>query len=320
MNRKYNKMKIISLKNSWLIASMMVLTAGSLSSCLKDKGPVQDFSKGPALVGFQYKGSASVDMITSILPSTDDSVGVEVTLSTVAGSQSTPVVATLALDPDSLAAYNAANGTSYTMLDPAAYTVPANSQVTIAPGQKIVPFVLHINETLVDFSTDPILIFKIVSATGATIATNLSVIVLPIKLRNPYEGSYTVIGYFFHPSSPRAITATKTLSTITSTRSEGQVGDLGGNTFQFDVDPTNNLILWAATGATNPASGFINGVDNAAGNTTYPAPGSTPGAPFIHTTYNNTYDPATHTFWMHYGYNGANPAFSREIYEEWTLQ
>jgi Domain of unknown function (DUF1735) len=312
MNRKYNKMKRISLKNSWLVASIVVLSACSLSSCLKDTGPVQDFGKSPALVSFQYTGSASQDMVTSVLPNPDDSVGVEVTLSVSSGTLTTPVTVTLALDPDSLATYNAVNGTSYTMLDPAFYTTPANMQVTIAAGQHIVPFVLHLKGSTIDYSTDPILIFKIASATGATIATNLSVIVLPIKLRNPYEGAYTVTGYFVHPSSPRALNLNKSLSTISAIESRGLVGDLG-STFTFDVSPTNTLVNFQS--AVNANSGFINGVDNAVGDPNYPGP------PFVHTTYNNTYDPATGIFWMHYGYNGVPPVnFTREIYEEWVPQ
>ena len=309
-------MKIISLKNPWLSTAIFLFAVSSLSSCLKDSGPVQDFGKSPALVSFQYKGSASQDMITSVLPGTNDSIGIEVAISTANQTQTTPVVATLALDPDSLATYNATNGTSYTMMDPASYTTPANNQVTIASGKTIATFAIHINETLVDFSTDPILVFKLTTATGAAIASNLSVIVLPIKLRNPYEGNYTVTGYFVHPSAPRAIPGiTKSLATITAIRSEGQVGDLGGDNFQFDVDPiTNKVGNWQATGGTSAASGFINGIDNATGDPNYP------GAPYLFTTYNNTYDPATHTFWLHYGYNGTNPAFSREIYEMWVLQ
>jgi len=305
-------MNIISLKKPWLSASIFVLAISSLSSCLKDTGPVQDFGKSPVLVSFQYKGSASQDMVTSILPGPSDSVGVEVTLSASTVTIGTPVTVTLALDPDSLTSYNAVNGTSYTMLDPADYTTPANMQVTIAPGQQIVPFVLHINANLVDFTTDPILIFKMttVSGAGAVIASNLSVIVLPIKLRNQYEDTYTVTGYFVHPSAPRALNLSKTLSTISAIRSEGFVGDLG-SVFDFDVDPTNNLVNFASN--VNPSAGFINGTDNLANDPNYPGP------PYVHTTYNNTYDPVARIFWMHYGYNGG-PAYSREIYEEWVAQ
>ncbi len=306
-------MNIISLKKPWLGAALFVLATVSLSSCLKNTGPVQDFSQSPALVSFQYKGSQAQAMVTSILPGTDDSVGVEVTLSTANLTLSSPVTLTLALDQASLDAYNAANGTSYTMLDPANYSTPANMQVTIPAGKQIVPFVLHINESLVDFSTDPVLVFKIASATGATIATNLSVIVLPIKLRNPYEGSYTVTGYFVHPAAPRAINMTKTLSTISAITSEGYVGDLG-NLMDFDTDPNTNKVSNMVS-TVNPTHGFVYGVDNASGDPNYPGP------PYVYTTYNNTYDPVAHTFWLHYGYNGSYPyAFSREIYEEWVLQ
>jgi hypothetical protein len=306
-------MKIISLKKPWLSASIFALAICSLSSCLKNTGPVEDFSKSPALVSFQYTGSGSQDMVTSILPGTSDSVGIEITLSTASLTLSSPVTVTLALDPDSLVTYNAANGTSYTMLDPADYTTPPNMQLTIAPGQQIVPFVLHINESLVDFTTDPILIFKIASASGASIASNLSVIVLPIKLRNPYEGTYSVNGYFVHPAAPRVIATTKSLATITAITSRGYVGDLG-TTMDFDTDP-NTHVVSNMVSAINPNKGFIYGVDNVVGDPNYP------GAPFVHTTYNNTYDPVGHIFWLHYGYNGAPPsAFTREIYEEWVLQ
>ena len=315
-------MNIISLKKPWLSAAMFVLAITSLSSCLKDTGPVQNFGQSPALVGFQYKGSQAIAMINTFPVETEDTVAVEVTLSASSLTLTTPVTVTLELDPDSLAAYNAHNVIAdstcqcyipYTMLDPSSYTsTPANMQVTIAPGQQIVPLVIHINQPLVDFSTNPILVFKIASASGAEIATNLSVILIPIKLKNPWDGDYAVTGYFNHPAAPRYEDLTKRLSTVSSVRSEGIIGD-GTFNFQFDVSPTNTLINWAQpSGAAVPPSGFICCTDNAAGSAGFPGP------PFTYTTYNNTYDPATHTFWMHYGYNGT--PYTREIYEKWVLQ
>ena len=42
-------------------------------------------------------------------------------------------------------------------------------------------------------------------------------------------------------------------------------------------------------------------------------------APWVHSTYNNTYNPTTKTFWMHYGYNGTSDAGrNRQIYEKWV--
>ena len=48
------------------------------------------------------------------------------------------------------------------------------------------------------------------------------------------SGNYTVTGFFFHPSSGRAINRTKSLTTASLIRSIGGVGDLG-SPFQFDV-------------------------------------------------------------------------------------
>ena len=305
-----------SISNKFGRIRIVCMTIGvlSLASCMKNNGPVEDFSKSPAVVGFQYKGSSAVPMITSVLLQPDAAVNVELTLSAASLTLDRNVAVTVAADQASLDAYNSANGTSYTLVPSSNYTIDGGGTVSIAAGKQIVPMVIHLNSTALDFSTDPALAFKITNADGATVASNLNVIILPLKLRNAYEGTYTVTGYFVHPAAPRPLAATKTLSTISPIRSEGQVGDLGGFLFDFDVDGSNNLVNWAAAGSTSPASGFINGVDNATGDANYPGP------PYVNTTYNNTYDPATHTFWMHYGYNGSNPAFSREVYEEWVLQ
>jgi hypothetical protein len=308
------------MKSKFLINSgvmqfvLAVLGMTLFNSCLKDNGPVQDFSQSPALVSFQFTGNSAEPLITSVLPGTSDSVGIEVTLSASSVYLGKAVIVTIAPYQAGLDSFNTANSTSYTLLPSAAYTIPTGGNLTISAGQQIVPFVVHVNESLIDFSTNPALAFRITNAQGATIATNLNVIILPLTLRNFYEGNYTVTGYFVHPASPRAINATKALTTISATRSEGQVGDLGGNLFDFDVNGSNMLVNWAAAGATSPASGFINGTDNATGDPNYPGP------PFVHTTYNNTYDPVNRIFWMHYGYNGSNPAFSREIYEKWVRQ
>ena len=313
-------MNIISLKKPWIGTVLFVLATVSLSSCLKNTGPVQDFTQSPALVSFQYKGSQATPMVASIPIGTSDTVGLEVTLSTSSLTLTSPVVVTLALDPEALDAYNAENIIAdstcqcyvpYTMLDPAAYTTPANNQVTIAPGQQIVKFNVVINQSLIDFTTvNPMLAFKISSATGATVASNLSVILVPVKLKNPYEGSYHVTGYFNHPSGPRYEDLDKDLSTISPVRSETFVGDLG-NLFQFDVSPTNTLVNFVNSDH-GLAAPFVSicCTDNAAGNANFPA------ATFSHVQYNNTYDPATGIFWMHYGYNGT-PS-TREIYEEWV--
>ena len=282
-----------------------------LASCLKDDKAPEDYSQTPALVSFQFKGVSQVPLTASLLPGTDVIFPLEVTLSVPSITSGSTVTATATLDQQSLDDYNTANGTTYQMLPSDQYTVDNGGVVTIKPGQQIVALNIHVNVDAIDFSTDPALAFKLTAATGAMIATNLNVAIIPVKLRNQFEGTYDVTGYFVHPTGPRPIGQAKKLATISPIRSEAPLGDLAGYFFDFDVDGSNNLINWAPIGSTPAVSGFINGVDNTAGNSTYPGP------PFVHTTYNNTYDPANTTFWMHYGYNPNN---TREIYEKWVLQ
>jgi Domain of unknown function (DUF1735) len=315
-SRKIKRMKNIKMNNLKKIKiASLALGVFFLGSCLKDTGPVQDYSQSPALVSFQFKGGSQIPLTASLPVGTDDIFVLEVTLSVPSVTLGSAVTATLSVDDESLTAYNDSNGTAYTMVPADKYTIDGAGAVTIKAGQQFVSVNIHFNANAIDFSVDPALALKITSATGAKIASNLNVAIIPLKLRNIYEGNYNVTGFFCHPSAPRAINMQKTLTTVTATASEGGLGDLGSS-FQFDVDGSNNLINWVPTNGTNPASGFINGVDNAVGNT---VPTNYPGPPFVHTTYNNTYDPATSTFWMHYGYNGSNPAYSREIYEEWVL-
>jgi hypothetical protein len=94
-----------------------------------------------------------------------------------------------------------------------------------------------------------------------------------------------------------------------------------GYYFWFDVSGTNTLTNWDCTPQPPPHSGFFT-ADNPGG-LAYPGPELPGTAPYVQTTYNNTYNPATKTFWMHYGYgSGATgpTQWSRNIYEKWVRQ
>lgn len=125
----------------------------------------------------------------------------------------------------------------------------------------------------------------------------------PLAAINKYEGQYTSNGYFYHPSSPRAITnLAKYVLTAGPNSVTVDLGDLGGSGYQalITIDPnTNQLTIAAAPGAVGaPYTMFTSGL---------PAtnPGYTPqwsGS----ASCNNTYDPATKTFYVRYGYLGSN--------------
>jgi hypothetical protein len=138
-------------------------------------------------------------------------------------------------------------------------------------------------------------------------------------------GSYNVTGYLFHPTASRALNLTKTVTQISTNTYQVELGDLGGNNFlfQFTLDTSNNLTNWTAVGATPlpPASGFMT-LDNP-GNFTFLPASTPPGtSPWVHSTYNNKYNPGTSTFYMHYGYLGGSTGqngWSRQIYEKWVF-
>ncbi len=136
-------------------------------------------------------------------------------------------------------------------------------------------------------------------------------------------GNYQITGYFFHPTSPRAISNAKTIQQIGTNKYQAFLGDLGpqGYSFSFEVDASYKLINWQPVNSTptSPSSNFMTS-DNPGGvpYTVTPLPGD---VPWVHNTYNNTYDPATKTFYMHYGYGVGSTdetGFSRQVYEKWV--
>lgn len=302
-------------------ALQMVLLGTAItlfSSCLKNQGPNYNFENTKPLVSFQYSGAGAEPFLTSIFGTPEDSTVLEVTLSVSSLTLGTAVTATITPDAASLDAYNTDNGADYVQLPSSMYTIENGGAVTINPGEQIVGISIKFKGDQIDYDISNGLALKLTDATGATIATNLNTAILLISLRNPYEGDYACTGYFVHPSSPRAIDQTTAIQTVSPIRSQTQLGDLAFY-FRFDTDPVTGVLSnWEAIGAlldtyTASGSGFLY-TDNAAGNGTYPGP------PYVSTTYNNTYDFATQTFWMHYGYNGVPGTYTREVFEEYQRQ
>lgn len=130
-----------------------------------------------------------------------------------------------------------------------------------------------------------------------------TVIVAPLPIINKYEGSYTSNGYFYHPSSSRAINnLVKSVLTAGPNSVTVDLADLGGSgyTAVFTIDPTTNKVnITAAPGAGGaPYSMFTSGLPTT--NPGYTAQWSSSAS------CDNTYDPATKTFYVRYGYMGGS--------------
>ncbi|WP_431211358.1 DUF1735 domain-containing protein [Puia sp. P3] len=119
----------------------LVAIAIFFSACLKNNGPIQDYSQSPALVSIQGDGQYNGIFVASqsVLPISSAGINVEITLSVANLTLSTPVTATLMVDQATLDQYKAANSDSTRLLLPADnYQIANNGAVTISPGQQIV--------------------------------------------------------------------------------------------------------------------------------------------------------------------------------------
>ena len=303
-----------------------------LASCLKDSGNnfANTAAPSPNAVMFLNVNSAGYTTnvqslgAVSTSPATTFSFYVQLSSSNGAAYPATSVsVDTAAVNVFN---YNNSNGTTLSILPDSTFTF-LNKTATIDPVTHLATFSISLNATKVDLSQSYALGISLKSASNSavTVASNAtySTKVILVTIKNPYDGNYAGTGYFFHPTSPRAINKSVTISTISAVTSQTDLGDLGGSNyyFNFDTDPVKNTVgNWSPQGATPalPSSGFMT-KDNPAKIATYP--GSTTG--FVSATYNNTYDADNMIFWMHYGYGvgSANQnGFTRQVYEEYVRQ
>jgi len=299
---------------------LLTFLAFSLNACLEDE-PITDYSEeaiGPIVLipNGNWPSVVKANPVALDFKSTAQIVDLYARV-----SWSKPldqaVTVTFQKDATIIDAYNKAFGTNYVELAAAAYKLPGLT-VTIPAGTQEVKVPVEIFADKIDLSKNNMIAFRIADAGGQPVASNFRQIVIPVLVKNSFEASYKVTGYFFHPSAPRGINASKYMATVSATRFEGQVGDLGGWGFQFDVSGTtvNN---WSAAGATppSPQSGFM-AVDNP-GNITFPVPLGN----FTHANYPNTYDAGSKTFRFHYGYGGGSSGpngWTRQIVEAWVRQ
>ncbi|NII27048.1 DUF1735 domain-containing protein [Pseudoflavitalea sp. X16] len=209
------------------------------------------------------------------------------------------VQVTLAPTPALVADHNAANGTEYEVLPAAAYDL--NPTVTIPAGQPYVEVSLRLKKDAVDPTKAYALGLQVASVSDPSVklpATSKQSL-LGILLRNVYDGDYLATGHFEHPTSPRDFETEVSLATIGVNSVSKDLGDLG-NTVRINLTiNAGNTVSIAPGSGTSGSSATVAAIA---------------GDP----VYNNTYDPATHTFWLKYGY--PNPGPTRIITEKVTLQ
>jgi hypothetical protein len=289
------------MKISINIAGLLIVTA-AFTSCLKDDITL-DPDKSTNVVEFKNPSSfispsgSTYSMYAQsfdLAPEADYPVTVS-----YSGAQFAPqdITVTLGVDTAAITQYNTEQHGEFDAITPDLYTLPAS--VVIPKGQRTAEVVIKLKPGQFDFSKNYVLPVQIKSVSSGIVSGNFGTILLAVKAKNIYDATYAATGYVYHPTSPRAISKNKPLETVSPTTVKVELGDLGGSGYfaNLTVDPaTNKITITPAAGAAGaPYTQF---------NTALPAPYTPAWANASKT--NNTYDPATKTFYIRYGYMGAN--------------
>ena len=203
-----------------------------------------------------------------------------------------------------LAAYNTENHTSLVVMPASMYTfsagqsgiTPTNTgySITLNSGEFVKELYVDIDGSKwTDISIKYAFAYTLGTAEGTKNMSSQSSIVSFFGIQNIYQGTYSAVGIFSHPTAgPRDIAKDKDLVTVNETTSETEFGDLGtsGYLMWLQVNPDNSVTV-IPKGAT-PATMQMSGV--------------------------NKYDPATKSFTLNYLYPGAGG--NRVITEVLTLK
>ncbi len=290
-----------------------------LSSCLKSKDQFGFAADKGSIVSEIFDRSYYGDLKVIALDATPPSETFElIEVKMYAPRTNKPandITATLVLKNSLVTA----NG--LTILPTNAYTIPSLT-VTIPKNGGVVSVPMTLNKALLNLSLVYGIAFELTTVSEGVISDLAHEITIALIIKNAYHADYNVTGFFFHPSAPRGISGVKGMSTVGAARVQAQVGDLGGWNFQMDISGATLSNWGSANGATPPAppaSGFFS-ADNP-GAIGYPGPEFPGTAPYVQSTYNNTYNPATKTFFFHYGYGGGSTSpngWTRNVYERWV--
>jgi hypothetical protein len=287
------------------ISSLLCITT---AGCLKD----DDFDNGsnqsvhntgqlikPIEIKLTAADATNVFVLAVDNSNSDTTVDlVPVNLAT-AGVAQEDIHVTVALDSGLVNDFNAANG--------AAYVTPPSNMFTIPNPEVIIPKGSNTGYVQIKFKPSDFLGgswalgFKITSVKepGYTISGNLNTGITSIVVKNQYDGTYHTTGYVYHPSAPRALDQTERLSTVSANSVACAFGDLGGSGYValLTIDPVTNKVTISDYSTGIPIVGFDNGLPDT-------NPGYKPqwsGS----SKCNNTYDPATKTFYIRMGYLGS---------------
>jgi len=302
-------MKKIFLINKWLLPIWALVV--TLTSCLKD----QDYEDGLYGAVRNTEGGMYISVRTgglnnfsrsnvSIDPSSSDNDTVDLYIDLDYQAKTTSeVTVKIAFDDAKRIAYNTANSKDFQPVT-ADMVELLNTTITIPAGERVGQTKLVIKQNLFDGAVSYMFPVSITES-GAPLSQNLNTRYYNI-IGNPLAGSYSDVGYFYHPTGPRAIpTDVKNILPVSPTVLQVDLGDLGsaGYIAYIEVDPTSNHVkISDPPGYYNADNNFLVQFDDGLPDSNPGYTAKWAGSPEC----NNTYDPATKTLRLRYGYMGGN--------------
>lgn len=319
-------------KNNIKKFAVELLLAGtifSLSSCLKNGPYDYDFAGAGASVYLPLAATNTNNPVVFSYAATAASPSIPVYVDLASPKTlSTSTSVTLAVDSAYLNQFNTDNGTAYLLMPSDAYTT-SGWDLTIPAGQRLDSMLVTFDFNKLDLSQSYILPVTIVDASQPIEQWNH--LMLNIVVKNQFDGDYATTGYVFHPSVPRAVDDVYHIGTAGPYTCTIPYGDLGSSNYYFNatINGTSgivSLINYAPVGAAPASSGFMTADNPGAIDYSLALPDAPGKAPWLSSTYNNTYNYSTQTFLVHVGYitGGSLPPnqneFSRQLYLKFVKQ
>jgi hypothetical protein len=294
------------MKKISFLFSAILFTSIFFTACVKDRNTGPDFSSTAPVLELRTPISNIAGLANfSRAELSNFSTGISQFYVNLASANTFDhdVNVTIGVDPTLIDTYNADdnNTVKYVLMPDSVYTL-SKTAGTIVKGQRIDSFQITFYKDKIDPAQNYMLPVTITDGDGVLISGNQATIWYH-AIGNPYAGAYSDVGYFYHPSGPRDIAPnTKVMSAVSSSILQVDLGDLGGSGYiaWLTVDPVTNevtilnydsenyygdpnfLIQWNSLAPTGYSPAW-SGSDQC----------------------NNTYDPATKTFYLRYGYLGS---------------
>lgn len=306
-------MKCLNINNQLLVLGLIAL---GLSACVKPNKPEPMGDAGQTLVKILGGGEDPVVLPLDVNPPVEKIQIADLRKDPANSTDlNTATTVTITNTQAFLDAYNTANHTSYELLPTSAYTITAESGVSVngntwtinlAPGEFARSISINLDKTKMDLSKQYAFGLQITQTSVGKASLGSGFGIVNVIVKNKYDGIYSVVSGLVTRYTSPGVPAGDALSGSLAGNPDVSMATLGANTVEITglqwansgggvggianlratVDPLTNLVTMSALGSAT--------LGNWAG-------------------HENKYDPATKTFYLAFRWNPATTTREYEI-------